>query len=300
MRIFQEHLHVLVSKVDLKHIPKLLSAKKGDAAAMEELIGSHIMQNLNKFDKVLQGMMNYEQKIADIDNRLKTLDTQLKENQSRCTENFNTFQDEPVRNPGSRNNKYEHNDTELEEVSELYKDNDEKSSMSSALKHFKENRPQMQQNYGVSPDLVKFVSMSQKGRNTACQPTIRDSPHNLVVEEKAQNTTKRKSSVPNAPAYTKGSKPSKKTGSAFANRHFSTERGQKLQSRDASDRTQINTSCVISSTQKLGRFGDISNPNSRQSNPNNYSGYAAISSISEPHPHLIEQLKKRGLGNILK
>lgn len=231
---FQEHLSVLFSKLDNKHQRKHSGNKGNDINSMENMIEIMIMQNLQKFDKVLQNMMNYENKVSEIDNRLKTLDTQMRETLSRGPDAFNSYQLQNKDEDHKKGEKYEQNSDN---------ENEEQSSISSAIKQFKQNRPDMNQDYSVSPDIVKFVSMSQKGRNTACQPTIRESPHNLVVDEKMPNTSKRKGSMPNAPFYHKATRNNKKgIGSTFANRHYSTERGHIMHNRDSADRSQANNS----------------------------------------------------------
>lgn len=156
MMTFQEHLNILFSKVDTKHSGKNSGSKKQDTNNMESLIETHIMQNLKKFDRVLNNMMNYEKKISDIDSRLKTLDTQMKENLSRGPDGFSTYQ-----NPTND----ERPTKEIEQESD--DEHEEQDSISNALKNFKQNRPEIPQNHGVSPDYVKFVEMTQKGRNTA-------------------------------------------------------------------------------------------------------------------------------------
>lgn len=218
IRLFKEHIQILTNKVDMKqHKRKSSGAKHTDVTVMENMIENHIMQNLEKFDKVLKNMMRYENKVIDIDSRLKTLDTQIKETHSRGTEDFNTYQNQQVPNK-LRNKDSSSDDSD-------YKNKDEESSISSALKHFKERKPDVQQDYNVSPDMVKFVEMKQKGRNTACQSLIRESPHNLTNQNISQKLSKRKDSMPNPSSFNnKTTRNTKKSAPGHSNPHFSTER----------------------------------------------------------------------------
>jgi hypothetical protein len=295
MRFFKEHIQILTNKVDMKqHSKKASSAKPTDVNAMENMIESHIMQNLEKFDKVLKNMMRYEHKVTDIDTRLTSLDTQVKESQSTRTEHFMTYEDQDIPSkPYNKNSSSDDSDRRHEED----------SSISSALQHFKDSRPEMKQDYNVSPDMVKFIEMKQKGRNTACQPLIRESPINLTSQNNSQNTNKRKGSMPNASFNNKTTRNTKKSIPGHSNRHFSTERNH-AGPQDYSSHNQ--TAISNFNYAQLGKVLQInklyigSQPNSRQSDPNTYSGQANMSSMSDPNPQFLEALQKRGLGRILK
>lgn len=114
---------------------------------------------------------------------------------------------------------------------ELNIDDDEKSSITSALNQLKEKRPEIREG------LVKFVEVNQKGRSTACQPTIRESPDymnngpNLVSQL-------RKSSVPSS-FFNKNTRNRHKTPiDTFTTRHYSTER----------------TACPMNTSHNIGRL----------------------------------------------
>jgi hypothetical protein len=94
-------------------------------------------------------------------------------------------------------------------------------------------------NHNVSPDLVKFVSIAQNGRSTACQPTIRESPNDLVGE----NTGKRKGSMPNVSFFQRNTRNNRKIpGENFTTRHYSTERGHIMHNKEYTGRNDNNNS----------------------------------------------------------
>ena len=300
MEYMKERVQVVSSKVDMKQIRKHSNSKKGDVASMESMIETQIYHELKKFDKVVEKMMNFEGKMYYIDSHLKTLESQLREGHFRFDDNHS--HQESIQNLRNNKNYEDKSDKDNNyDESSIWNRNVDEKSLNSAIKHFKENIPHPSKGMDANPDLMKYVSTTQKGggRNTACEPTIRESDNNLIVEEKSQNASKRKSSMPNVPNYTKSTRNLRKGAtSAFVNRHYSTERGNSGCTKDSVERNLTNTSWVIGTPQEPHSFMNISNPNSRQSN--NYSGYALMNSATDPNPQFFEALKRRGLERILK
>ena len=276
---FREHMIMLNNRMDQKHSRKYSSSKRAEMSNMESIIENKVMQNLKKFDKVLNKMINFDNQMVNMKSHIKSLDSKVHESLSHFTADH-TIQSRMM-NTEDRNISHVR-DKSSSDSEHANLQNDDKSSMSSAIKHFKETRPELSRECkDVSPDLIKFVSTQQKGRNTACQPTIRESPNNIMIEEKKLNSTKRKSSMPNAPFMPRNTRnPRRGATSAFINRHFSTERSQGSHYQ--------NHSCVIG------------NATYNSCGSNHYSPHDITQSINERNPQFIEALKRRGLGSILK
>jgi chaperonin cofactor prefoldin len=195
---------------------------------MEIMINNQISKNLKKFSEVLNNMLNnYENKIEDIDNRLKTLDSQMRDVHLKTQDQYASFQDytkDESNKPGKDTMEQEFN---IED--------DEKSSITSALNQLKEKRPDFRDDY--EEGLVKFVEVNQKGRSTACQPTIRESP-NYIHNSSNLPSQSRKSSIPSS-FFNKNTRNRHKTPiDTFTTRHYSTER----------------TACPMNISQNIGKL----------------------------------------------
>lgn len=133
---------------------------------METLIESKVMQNLKRFDKVLDKMMNFDTDLADVKSHIKTLDSKVNASISQLNyqesyQNYENLQTDERPTSHGKNR----SDSESEKDQSWH--HDEKSSVISAIHLYKGNTPTMNDTNGVSPDIVKFVSMQQKGRSTA-------------------------------------------------------------------------------------------------------------------------------------
>ena len=292
----KENLIHFMNKGGAKHSKKSSGMNNLGSGSVENMIESKILKNFQKFEEILGNLMNYENKFKEIDNMMLTIDTLVKEKNSRdTTESFSIEQEKSMNELIGRNAKQSKgdNNSDFEE--------DDKSSISSELKIFKENRPNIRTDYHRSPQLSKIVNVPHNGRSTACQPTIREPPHNLISDHKTPTASKRKGSMPNAPFYNKSTRNNKRgMAPPHANRHFSTERTHNMQTRGYSEMNKTNNSCFGKNSNQIGAFIVDSHPQSRQSNQNNYTGYVGINSVSEPNPQIFEAMQKRGLGKICK
>lgn len=160
MGYLKERVQVLGSKIDMKHIRKHSCNKKSDVASMESMVETQIYHELKKFDKVVEKMMNFEGKMYDIDNHLKTLESQIREGHFRADDN--QMHQDSIQH--LRNKNYDNkSDNDGYDDSSIWNRNiDEKSSLNSAIKQFKENIPHVPKVCDANPDLLKFVSNTQK------------------------------------------------------------------------------------------------------------------------------------------
>ncbi|CAI2372718.1 unnamed protein product [Moneuplotes crassus] len=254
--------------------------KKIEKDLMEDMVHKQVIKNFKKFEEILSNLINYENKFKDMDNMMQTIDTLVKERNRRDT--FDSL--EPDKNMTGRNTSKTNNKNSSDE---------EESSIESGFQKLRDNRPNMTSDYHRSPELAKMVSVPQNGRSTACQPTIRESPHNLVCESKIQSASLRKSSMPNAPFYKNTRNLNKRSvGSTKMNRHYSTERNHNINIRGCSDISQTNNSCFVNTPGQFTPF--LADGPSRQSNQNNYTRYTGISSNSEQNSGFIDHTQIRG------
>lgn len=291
-RVKNTEKDILALKEGITHfdIPKQIKNTKTSRSErdnMEDLIKQQVVQNFSRFQDVLSNLVNYENKFKDMDNMMQTIDTLVKDRNRRDT--VESMQ--PEKDTNGR-------DTDR---SNIHNTSDSSESMESVFKKIRGAGPGpvMSSEYHRSPELSKIVSIPQNGRSTACQPTIRESPHNLVSERKVQNASNRKSSMPNAPFYNSTRNNKRVMPNQKVNRHFSTERNHQLNLRGAAD-PQTNNSCFIQGSAHLNQFLIDSHPQSRQSNKNNYSRYTGISSLSDKNPDFYHQLQRRGIEKIPK
>ena len=139
MGYLKERVQVLGSKIDMKHIRKHSSNKKSDVASMEAMIETQIYHELKKFDKVVEKMMNFEGKMYDIDNHLKTLESQIREGHYRI-EDSQSHQ-ESIQHLRNKNYDDKSDNDNYDDSSIWNRNADDKSSLNSAIKQFKENVP---------------------------------------------------------------------------------------------------------------------------------------------------------------